>query len=101
MKKLFLILLMATVCGIQGMAQTGNTAGKCIAGDTLKTKTADENARIAACRRIFTDKDMAGRDTTKRLQMNKKAMEFKNYDSFREKMKEPWLDGILKNIFFK
>ena len=79
------------------MAQTGNTARK----DTLKTKTADENARIAACRRIFTDKDMAGRDTTKRLQMNKKAMEFKNYDSFREKMKEPWLDGILKNIFFK
>lgn len=33
--------------------------------------------------------------------MNKKAMELKNYDSFREKMKEPWLDGILKNIFFK
>lgn len=97
MKKLFLILFMAAVCGTQGMAQTGNTAGK----DTLKTKTADENARIAACRRIFTDKDMAGRDTTKRLQMNKKAMEFKNYDSFREKMKEPWLDGILKNIFFK
>lgn len=97
MKKLFLILLMAAVCGTQGMAQTGNIAGK----DTLKTKTADENARIAACRRIFTDKDMAGRDTTKRLQMNKKAMEFKNYDSFREKMKEPWLDGILKNIFFK
>ncbi len=97
MKKLFLILLIASVCGTQGMAQTGNIAGK----DTLKTKTADENARIAACRRIFTDKDMAGRDTTKRLQMNKKAMEFKNYDSFREKMKEPWLDGILKNIFFK
>lgn len=97
MKKLFLILLIASVCGTQGMAQTGNTVGK----DTLKTKTADENARIAACRRIFTDKDMAGRDTTKRLQMNKKAMEFKNYDSFREKMKEPWLDGILKNIFFK
>lgn len=97
MKKLFLILLIASVCGTQGMAQTGNTAGK----DTLKTKTVDENARIAACRRIFTDKDMAGRDTTKRLQMNKKAMEFKNYDSFREKMKEPWLDGILKNIFFK
>ena len=97
MKKLFLILLIASVCGTQGMAQTGNTAGK----DTLKTKTADENARIAACRRIFTDKDMAGRDTTKRLQMNKKAMEFKNYDFFREKMKEPWLDGILKNIFFK
>lgn len=97
MKKLFLILLIASVCGTQGMAQTGNIAGK----DTLKTKTVDENARIAACRRIFTDKDMAGRDTTKRLQMNKKAMEFKNYDSFREKMKEPWLDGILKNIFFK
>ena len=97
MKKLFLILLIASVCGTQGMAQAGNTAGK----DTLKTKTADENARIAACRRIFTNKDMAGRDTTKRLQMNKKAMEFKNYDSFREKMKEPWLDGILKNIFFK
>lgn len=97
MKKLFLILLIASVCGTQGMAQTGNTAGK----DTLETKTADENARIAACRRMFTDKDMAGRDTTKRLQMNKKATEFKNYDSFREKMKEPWLDGILKNIFFK
>lgn len=97
MKKLFLILLIASVCGTQGIAQTGNTAEK----DTLKTKTADENARIAACRRIFTDKNMAGRDTTKRLQMNKKAMEFKNYDSFREKMKEPWLDGILKNIFFK
>lgn len=97
MKNLFLILLMAAVCGTQGMAQTGNTAGK----DTLETKTADENARIAACRRMFTDKDMAGRDTTKRLQMNKKATEFKNYDSFREKMKEPWLDGILKNIFFK
>lgn len=97
MKKLFLILLIASVCGTQGIAQTGNTAGK----DTLKTKTVDENARIAACRRIFTDKDMAGRDTTKRLQMNKKAMEFKNYDSFREKMKEPWLDGILKNIFIK
>lgn len=97
MKKLFLILFMAAVCGTQGMAQTENIAGK----DTLKTKTVDENARIAACRRIFTDKDMAGRDTTKRLQMNKKAMEFKNYDSFREKMKEPWLDGILKNIFFK
>lgn len=97
MKKLFLILLIASVCGTQGMAQTGNIAGK----DTLKTKTVDENARISACRRIFTDKDMAGRDTTKRLQMNKKAMEFKNYDSFREKMKEPWLDGILKNIFFK
>lgn len=97
MKKMFLILLMASVCGTQGMAQTGNTAGK----DTLETRTADENARIAACRRMFTDKDMAGRDTTKRLQMNKKATEFKNYDSFREKMKEPWLDGILKNIFFK
>lgn len=97
MKNLFLILLMAAVCGTQGMAQTGNTAGK----DTLETKTADENARIAACRRMFTDKDMAERDTTKRLQMNKKATEFKNYDSFREKMKEPWLDGILKNIFFK
>lgn len=50
---------------------------------------------------MFTDKYMAGRDTTKRLQTNKKAMELKNYDSFREKMKEPWLDGILKNIFFK
>ncbi len=30
---------------------------------------------------------------------NKDAFKFK-YDAFREKMKEPWLGGILKDIFF-
>lgn len=31
---------------------------------------------------------------------NKDSFKFK-YDSFREKMKEPWLGDILKNIFFR
>ena len=50
---------------------------------------------------IFMDKGMARRDTTLRMRMDRKAFTFRKYDSFSEKMKEPWLGGLLKDVLFR
>ena len=101
MKTLSVILLMVATCGIPTTAQNGNTAEKSLACDTLKTKATDKEAKAEACRRIFMDKGMARRDTTLRMRMDRKAFTFRKYDSFSEKMKEPWLGGLLKDVLFR
>lgn len=35
-----------------------------------------------------------------RLKVDSKAVETKKFDTFNEKMKEPWLGDLLKNIIF-
>ena len=35
-----------------------------------------------------------------RLKVDSKAVEIKKFDPFNEKMKEPWLGDLLKNIIF-
>ncbi len=35
-----------------------------------------------------------------RLNVDSKAVETKKFDTFNEKMKEPWLGGLLKDIIF-
>ena len=35
------------------------------------------------------------------VKVNSNAVKIKKYDTFNEKMKEPWLDGLLKDIIFR
>ena len=52
-----------------------------------------------------TDRPVAMQDTLRlklnRLKVDRKAVETKKFDTFNEKMKEPWLGGLLKDIIFR
>ena len=101
MKTMLTILFMSVICGNPVTAQTAGVTVTDIACDTLKTENDDSKAKADACRRIFIDRGMVRRDTTVRRIIDRKAFTLKRYDSFREKMKEPWLGGLLKDILFR
>lgn len=71
----------------------------CKCQDVVKDTVALDSQRIAdgTIFRLYTFR----RDT---MRHEMKYGSYRNtfkYDAFREKMKEPWLDGILKNIIFR
>ncbi len=51
-----------------------------------------------------TDRPVVMQDTLRlklnRLKVDRKAVETKKFDTFNEKIKEPWLGDLLKNIIF-
>lgn len=51
-----------------------------------------------------TDRPVVMQDTLRlklnRLKVDSKAVETKKFDTFNEKMKEPWLGDLLKDIIF-
>ena len=50
--------------------------------------------------RSYTKRDSIRNNDINKMTYNKNAFRLQ-YDSFNEKMKEPWFGDILKNIFFK
>lgn len=64
--------------------------------DTIKQR----NNSTTAC----TDRPIVMQDTLRlklnRLKVDSKAVETKKFDTFNEKMKEPWLGDLLKDIIF-
>lgn len=64
----------------------------------LAAETSDTLARDSLVRQVWAYVDSLNRLPDSRY--NRDAFKFQ-YDAFREKMrKEPWLDGLLKNILF-
>lgn len=109
-----ILILIATVfSSISSHAQTLGKKLQCNSIDTLAVDTMQKEftenknkifqTRIScktdtACKSIMFTGDSINNKLNKPY--NKDAFRFK-YDSFREKMKEPWLNDILKNIFFR
>ena len=95
MKNLVLtILFLAAINAVS--AQNGNTAGRQPATpkDTAMQRndsTETDNSRPIVVRDIPKQAPGNGK-------MDKNAAKTKRYDAFNEKMKEPWLGGLLKDI---
>ena len=69
--------------------------------------TAQKDTTVQTNGRTATDmnRPYATQDTLRlklnRLHVDSKAVETKKPDTFKEKMKEPWLGGLLKDIIFR
>lgn len=113
-----LILLIASLSYSVFFAQTANNRiisntdtltlnglNNSLITDTTRQDTLDVKSRIdsAKVKDISLYKSILYRDTIHynlNKPYNKEVFKFK-YDSFKEKMKDPWIGDILKEIFFR
>lgn len=97
MKKWMITLLAVAAC-LAVFAQNGNTAGRQTTMPTDTTTQRNDSTETDNSRPIVV------RDMPKQApgngKMDKNAAKTKRNDAFNEKMKEPWLGGLLKDIIF-
>lgn len=95
MKKLLITLLAVAACHAVS-AQNMNTAGRQTTMPTDTTTQRNDSTETDNIRPIVV------RDMPKQApgngKMDKDAAKTKRNDAFNEKMKEPWLGGLLKDI---
>ena len=97
MKKPIITLLFAVVCNHIYAQQTTNIRPTdAVQNDTIAQKN-DTTATAERRSVVVKDSKIYGKS---RQKIDNKAVKTPKFDTFNEKMKEPWLGDVLKDIIF-
>ena len=98
MKKPIITLLFAVVCNhIYAQQTTDVRPTDAVQNDTIAQRN-DTTATAERLSVVVRDTGIYGKDGQ---EIDNKAVRTPKFDTFNEKMKEPWLGGLLKDIIFR